>query len=197
MVTDSAIVGEALDDIAALGERINAEMTEIAYDLRPHHLDTIGLSKTIESMVRRVGKACDIEFATDITPIDGLFPESSHIHIFRIVQEAVSNVVKHSKATQAKVTMTRGATSVEIRVEDNGKGFSLVPLDAATTTKHGFGLVGMRERARILGGRVEISSSARTGTRRCDITSRVRHGEEIRIVIVPDHPFFRDGLQER
>jgi signal transduction histidine kinase len=164
MVTDRTAVGEALDEIAAIGERINAEMTEIAYDLRPHHLDTIGLSKTIESMVRRVGKACEIEFATDITPIDDLFPESSHIHIFRIVQEAISNIVKHSKATQTKVAITRGATWVEIRVEDNGKGFSPVPLDAASTTKHGFGLVGIRERARILGGRVEIHSSARTGT---------------------------------
>jgi signal transduction histidine kinase/ligand-binding sensor domain-containing protein len=163
-VTDREAVAEALAEIASLGERINAEMTEIAYDLRPHHLDTIGLSKTIESMVSRVGRACDIKFATDITPIDDLFPESSHIHIFRIVQEAVSNIIKHSKATHAKVAITRDATSVQIKVEDNGTGFSPEPFDAASPTKHGFGLVGIRERVRILGGRVEIQSSARTGT---------------------------------
>ena len=98
---------EAFGEIAALAERINAEMTEIAYDLRPHQLDTIGLSKTIESMVRRVGRTCDIQLTTDIASIDDAIPEASQIHVFRIVQEAVSNIVKHSDASCAKVTITR------------------------------------------------------------------------------------------
>jgi signal transduction histidine kinase len=62
------------------------------------------------------------------------------------------------------VAITRDATWVQIKVEDNGKGFSPAPLDAASPTKHGFGLVGIRERVRILGGCVEIQSNARTGT---------------------------------
>ena len=68
--------------------------------MRPHQLDTIGLSKTIENMVRRVGKACDIQLAAEIASIDDDLSESSHIHVFRIVQEAVSNIVKHSGATR-------------------------------------------------------------------------------------------------
>jgi len=139
-------------------------MKEIAQGLRPYQLDKIGLSKTIEKMVQSVGKACDLDFATDIAPIDDLFPNSSHIHIYRIVQESVSNIIKHSKATRAKVTIARNASSVQIRVEDNGQGFDPERVDVGTRTGQGFGLMGIQERARILGGKVEIRSGARDGT---------------------------------
>ena len=155
---------EAFGEIAALAETVNTEMKEIAYAVRPHHLDTIGLSKTIETMVTRVGRACDIQLTADIIPMDERVPEASHIHIFRIVQEAVSNIVKHSGATRANVIVARGPGSIVITVEDNGRGFSPDALDAARLAMHGAGLVGIRERARILGGRVEIHSNARTGT---------------------------------
>ena len=164
MATDRTAVDEAFAEIAGLADRINADMTEIAYDLRPHQLDTIGLSKTIESMVRRVGRTCDIQLATDIASIDDAIPDASQIHVFRIVQEAVSNIVKHSEASCANVTITRRATSVEIQVRDNGRGFRSEGLDAARSTAHGAGLAGIRERARIIGGQAVIQSSAETGT---------------------------------
>ena len=100
----------------------------------------------------------------DIASIDDAIPEAAQIHVFRIVQEAVSNIVKHSEASCAKVTIVRRATSVEIRVQDNGMGFRSDGLEAARSTAHGAGLVGIRERARILGGQAEIQSSAETGT---------------------------------
>jgi signal transduction histidine kinase len=100
----------------------------------------------------------------DISPIDDLFPQHSHVHIFRIVQEAVSNVVKHSRASHARAVVAKVATSVQITVEDNGAGFSPEMLDAMRSTRNGFGLRGIRERARIFGGRVDIQSSAQTGT---------------------------------
>ena len=84
-------------------------MKEIAYAVRPHHLDTIGLSKTIETMVTRVGRACDIQLDDGHHPAGRPVPEAAHIHIFRIVQEAVSNIVKHSGATRANVIVAQGA----------------------------------------------------------------------------------------
>ena len=87
---------------------LNAEITEIAYAVRPHQLDTLGLSKTIETMVRKVGKACNIQLSADIGFIDDAFPEATHIHLFRIVQEAVSNIVKHSAATRGKRDRVQG-----------------------------------------------------------------------------------------
>ena len=118
--------------------------------------------------------------------------------MFRIVQEAVSNIVKHSEASCAKVTVVKRATSVEIRVEDNGMGFSSDASRGRTARRHGAGLVGIRERARILGGQVEIHSSAETGTTvavTLPLERRDAWMSEVRIVIAEDHPFFRDGLR--
>jgi signal transduction histidine kinase/ligand-binding sensor domain-containing protein len=161
---DPESVKESLREIGAVAERADAQMKEIAYGLRPHQLDTIGLSKTIDSMVRRVGKACEVEFTSDIECVDDLFPPGSHIHIFRIVQEAISNIVRHSKASHAKAIVARVHGSVEIRIEDNGVGFSADRFTMAGIVPDHFGLVSMRERARILGGRVEFVSSPGTGT---------------------------------
>jgi ligand-binding sensor domain-containing protein/signal transduction histidine kinase len=161
---DPAGTRGALAVIGVVAERIDRQMKEIAYGLRPHQLDTIGLSKAIEGMARRVGQACDVEFTIEIEPIDDLFARNSHIHVFRIVQEAVTNLVRHAKAGRAKVVMATHAVWVEIRVEDNGTGFSPERFDATGSAMQGFGLASMRERARILGGRVEILSSLGTGT---------------------------------
>jgi signal transduction histidine kinase len=76
----------------------------------------------------------------------------------------VSDVVKHSDATRSRVSITMCNRSIEIKVEDHGKGFSLESVPMTQPARHGFGLIGIRERARILGGRVEIQPSAPTGT---------------------------------
>ena len=164
IVADQAAANDAFEEIGMLADRINAEMKEIAYDLRPHQLDTIGLTKTIENMVRRVAKSCDINFVMEIPFIDDRTPEESRIHVFRIIQEAVSNLVKHSQATRAQITVVPGDASVELIVQDNGVGFSPTTVTPSHSVTHGAGLVGMRERARMLGGRVDIHSSAQSGT---------------------------------
>ena len=161
MVMDRAAVEEAFDGIAALAEQVNAEMTEIAYAVRPHQLDTIGLSKTIEAMVRKVGRACNIQLSAEVDVIDHALPEAAHIHVFRIVQEAVSNIVKHSAATRGRIAVSLGPRALDITVQDDGRGFSGDAPDAAGPRVHGAGLAGIRERARILGGHVDIQSSAR------------------------------------
>jgi signal transduction histidine kinase/ligand-binding sensor domain-containing protein len=157
-------IGLALDEIASLAEQMRAEMKHLAYDLRPYQLDKIGLSKTVEKMIQRVGQSCHLEFATDIDCIDDLVPQDLHIHIYRIVQESLSNIVKHSKATRAKVTITKQDRSIQIKIEDNGQGFDPDRVDSSTPTGQGFGLMGIHERARILGGKVEVRSTPRAGT---------------------------------
>jgi signal transduction histidine kinase len=163
-LTDNDAVKEELDEITFLAEKIYGEMKEIAYDLRPYQLDKIGLSKTIERMVRRVGRACEIDFVTDIAEIDDFFEKDSQINIYRIVQESVNNIIKHSKATRARVTIKRGAGSVEISIEDNGEGFRLEPIDPTDPAKKSFGLMGISERAKMLGGEVEVRSDHGQGT---------------------------------
>jgi signal transduction histidine kinase len=165
VAADRQAVEAAFDEIAALAEGVNAEMTEIAYAVRPHQLDTIGLSRTIEAMITKVGRAYGgLQLEADIAPIDDRFPDASHIHIFRIVQEAVNNIVKHSQATSGRIAISRNGRSVEITVQDDGTGFGPDQLEHARSTSHGAGLVGIRERVRILGGRVEIRSGVPRGT---------------------------------
>jgi signal transduction histidine kinase len=148
----------------AVAGQIDAEVKDIAYGLRPYQLDRLGLSKTIRAMVQRIGDTCGIACAADIAPIDRACPESAHIHVFRIVQEAVNNIVKHSQATRATVTVVRDGGSIVIRIEDNGTGVGPEATAADLPANGGLGLAGIRERAHILGGTVDILSHAGAGT---------------------------------
>jgi signal transduction histidine kinase/ligand-binding sensor domain-containing protein len=155
---------KTLEEIVADAGQIDAEVKDIAYGLRPYQLDRLGLSKTIRAMVQRIGDTCGIACAADIAPIDRACPESAHIHVFRIVQEAVNNIVKHSQATRATVTVVRDGGSIVIRIEDNGTGVGPEATAADLPANGGLGLAGIRERARILGGTVDIRSHAGAGT---------------------------------
>jgi signal transduction histidine kinase/ligand-binding sensor domain-containing protein len=161
---DRDAVGKELEEIAGVAERIDAEVQAIAHGLRPYQLDTIGLSKTLDRMAHRVASAGRITCVTDIARIDDALPAGSQIHIYRIVQESLNNVVKHSKATQVQVTVARERNSLKVRVEDNGIGFRSPDRDGASAVDHGFGVTGMRERALMLGGMMEIQTSPGGGT---------------------------------
>ena len=99
----------------------------------------------------------DLEVALDVeVREDSLDPELKTA-LYRLVQEALTNVAKHARASRVDVTVEQGAGEVRVRVTDDGRGF-----DYAEPTE-GFGLAGMRERAALMGGRLEVESSG-TGT---------------------------------
>jgi len=160
---------EELHEIGLLAEKTSAELREIAYDLRPYHLDKVGLSATIDGMIRRVGRTCEIAFATDIANIDDCFRREAGIHVFRIAQEAVSNIVKHSRARQARVTIRRAGGRVEMRIEDDGQG--LTNGNGADGARRTFGVMGMMERARLAGGDADVAPRPGGGTA---VTARFR-----------------------
>jgi signal transduction histidine kinase/ligand-binding sensor domain-containing protein len=159
-IGDKEAVGDQLDEIGTSVSEAIDEVREIAHNLRPILLDRLGLTKAIESMLRRVGDANQVEFKYEIAPLDGVFPKEAEVNFYRIIQESVNNIVKHSKATQAAVCVARMDGAVSVAVHDNGKGFD--PDEAARTG--GFGLIGITERARILGGETAFRSSPGSGT---------------------------------
>jgi len=161
---DNPALGRELDEIIAVADKAYAGIKEIAYDLRPYQLDIIGLSKTIDGMVKRVARTSGIAFTADIENIDAAIDPRMRIHLYRIVQEAVSNVVKHADARRASVTIARSRGSIEVRIEDDGRGFWPPPEDHAGADAPGFGLVGMRERARIIGAELSIRSAPGQGS---------------------------------
>ncbi len=147
-----------LGEISEMASQAIDEVREIAYNLRPFHLDELGLTKAIESMLERVSKSSAIDFVSEIDLIDGFFPKDAEINFYRIVQECVSNIVKHSGATEAAVSIKRRNTVLQLSVWDNGKGFDTDSLAAKRAGQSGFGLAGIAERARILGGKIVIES---------------------------------------
>ncbi len=158
---------------ALVGKTVDA-MRRIAEDLRPGMLDDLGLAAAIE---HHVGKfidsttiACDFAMShEDFEVEDGVATA-----LFRILQEALTNVARHADATQVKVRLDDLGQEMRLIVEDNGRGLPQQPNKERQT----YGLLGMRERVKILGGRLEISSQPGHGTR---IEAHIpkQHGEGV------------------
>lgn len=163
----------ALTAIDSLAGRAYDEMKDLAYNLRPYHLDKIGLTRTLEGMLRRVSRACGYEIAADLDDIDDLVPADARIGVYRIVQEGVSNIVRHARATEAEVRIRRVARGIEIEIRDNGVGFPPATDGAETGGSGSVGLANLKERARTLNGEVAIES-------------RASHGTTLRVRLAPD-----------
>ncbi len=155
---------EALNEISGTASEAIEEVREIIYDLRPYQLDKIGLRKTLLYMIEKVAAASNIEFTTRIDDIDDLFDYDSEIVFYRIIQECLNNIVKHSRAAAASVTIERAERVVSLKIEDDGRGFT-PDSTAAESKAGGFGLTGIGERVRMLGGNQTIESAPDGGTK--------------------------------
>lgn len=151
-----------LTEISMAATQSIEEVREIAYNLHPYQLDRLGLTKAIESMLKKVSEASSLDISIALDPIDGILPKESEINLFRVVQESVNNIVKHSAATEARVTVRKHFPFVRIEISDNGRGFAADSIDGARSP--GLGLKGIRERVRILGGKCAIQSLPGEGT---------------------------------
>ena len=106
------------------------EVRTISYNLRPHHLDQLGLTTTIRAMIEKIAESSGIAMSSELDDIDGVFPPADEITIYRIVQESLNNVVKHSRADEAHVAVRCHEHHVEITIRDNGQGFAPRPSNA-------------------------------------------------------------------
>ena len=153
-----------LDSLWHQTNGIIAGVRRMSQDLRPATLDRLGLLPSLEWLASNVkehsGISVDVVAEGDQRRLD---PEIELV-LFRIAQEALSNVRRHSHATSARVTAEFGDSAVRISVEDNGQGFH-VPAGIGDLAKHGkLGLAGMRERARLANGEVTVVSEPGKGT---------------------------------
>ncbi len=158
---DETATRTQLEEISATVSYTIEEVRNIARNLRPHQLDRLGLTQAIKSIVNNVATSSAVSFVSEIDPIDGLFTPEAEINLYRIVQEGVNNIVKHSRATEALVAVRREEEAIQLVVQDNGRGFNSETADA---NGGGFGLTGIVERARMLGGRAAFHSAPGKGT---------------------------------
>lgn len=147
---------EAIADQAAVAIK---EVETISYDLRPYQLDRLGLTKAVLSLIASFERSSTVRIECSVDNMDDFFPKDTEINVYRIVQEALSNVLRHAEATVAGFTVTRTGSSLRLILQDNGKGFTL-----AEGKGSGLGLVGIHERAEALHGRAFIESVPGQGT---------------------------------
>jgi len=157
-------VAAELQEVRATTIEALMELRRLAQDLRPRILDDMGLVPALEWLADDLAEQDGIEARVEV---DGTLPrlsEEGQLLLFRIAQEALRNIGKHSGASEATLSLRAYDDRLEMRVADNGEGFTLPKAvgDLAATGK--LGLLGMHERARLLGGTLDIRSERRKGT---------------------------------
>ena len=149
-------VDDDLDRAASLAKDIDTELDFLAWELRPAVLDDLGLASALESLATSVARRAGIDVALEVAP--GLPPLAADVElaVYRIAQEALTNAVRHSGCTRARVWVSAAHGAVYLRVADDGHGLGGLP-------RSGGGVRGMRERALMIGGRLLLGVSDEGG----------------------------------
>jgi signal transduction histidine kinase len=152
-----------LEETLELVQEVVGEARQVIHDLRPTVLDDFGLAAAVRLQVATL-RADGLEIALEESLGDGRLPQEVETTLFRVAQEALTNIRKHAQAMKARVVLDRLGNAVRLLVSDEGRGF--VPKGTAATNGRGekVGLSGMRERVSLLGGTFELHSEPGRGT---------------------------------
>lgn len=151
--------GITLNQVIVMVRDTMEETRRISSNLRPSILDDLGLLTAIRSVCReyqRIYEVIHIESILDVE--ESRIPDSLKIIIYRVLQEALNNIVKHSGADQVDISLKKNEHGLEFIIKDNGRGFDLKKDHLGSGNKGGMGLVGMSERVLLSNGRFDISS---------------------------------------
>jgi two-component system sensor histidine kinase DegS len=156
----------AKTELSGLKSAVNSTLQEtrrFIFDLRPMILDDLGLEPTLRRYLQQFTENNKIEAGVTINGLNGRLPGQLEVAVFRIVQEALTNVKQHAHATHAQVTVEASDDSIQITVEDDGAGFNVE--DAKLRDSKKMGLATMRQRVDMFGGQLNIESTPGRGSR--------------------------------
>jgi PAS domain S-box-containing protein len=153
------------ESIIVFIDQVIESARRLSRDLSPAILEDLGLSAALRSMVDEFTARSNIKVSLDLEDVDDLIPAEKQILIYRIIQESLTNIGKHSKSQQVSLAIERGEGEVTLVVEDYGRGFDVKEVSARYSLEKGLGLAAIGERTRMLGGYLEISSSKGKGTK--------------------------------
>ncbi len=156
---------DLLTEARALTVRILEELHRLIFDLRPSVLDDLGLLSAIRWYAERHLEPRGIAVRCEFSGIDARLPPELETALFRVAQEAITNIAKHSRAETVLIQCFERGDQIVIEVEDDGRGFSPESLPPPAARERGLGLLGMRERVELFGGTIEIDSAPGSGTR--------------------------------
>ncbi len=137
----------------------------LSYDLSPAILEDLGLQSALKYLISGVSKHYTITHSFEVEDLDHLFPSDLQIIIYRIFQECLTNISKHARATEVSIVVKEDNDILSMTLEDNGVGFEPALLLTRRVSGRGLGLAALDERARMLGGTLEIWSQPGIGTR--------------------------------
>lgn len=156
---------EPLQGIVPMIQRAVEEVRRISMDLRPSTLDDLGILATIAWYCREFQATYHgIGIEKEIRIEENGVPESLKTVIYRVLQEAMNNVAKHSNADLVRIYLVKTDGTINFTIQDNGRGFDLEQERSAGNTRRGFGLASMRERTELAGGSFSIESGKGAGT---------------------------------
>jgi PAS domain S-box-containing protein len=165
VVGPGGTVGPRLERLQEVAERLDAEVGFLAWELRPAVLDDLGLPEAANAFVAEWSQHYEIPAELHVAGFtDRRLEAEIETHLYRIMQESLNNIVKHAGASEVTVLLKWADDGVALIVEDDGNGFDPVAEASARTAGKGLGLLGMMERASLIGGSVEIESTAGSGT---------------------------------
>ncbi len=165
-INSPAVQGEVRENLLRVSSMVQdtiEEIRNVSSALYPHQLENLGLKKALESMVGKIASSSGIKFRMNIEDIDGIFSQEAEINLYRIIQELLNNIFKHSGASEASVEILKYPTYIIVKVSDDGIGPDSAGR-ARGMNDGGFGLQNLSERIRLLGGKMKIDSKSQKGT---------------------------------
>jgi signal transduction histidine kinase len=156
---------KSLQEIAALTEQTIENLRRLTRALRPIYLEDLGLVTALEMLASETGQTLNIPVEFQRQGVEKRLDPTTELALYRMAQEAFSNIARHAQASQAALKITFSSSGVAIQVTDNGKGFNVPKSPAEFAPGGHYGLLGLHERAELIGARLEIDSAPGAGTR--------------------------------
>jgi PAS domain S-box-containing protein len=164
---DQAVLKQSCTEILGFTDQIIDNVRRMTRGLNPSALEALGLRAAVKQMVREFGELADITVQTDLAPLERIYDRDTQTGLYRIVQEALTNITKHALATHVviKVVADEDRRFTRVVVEDNGQGFDCKKVHSAEGGEKGMGLAAMQLRSRMIGAELAIQSQPGQGTR--------------------------------
>jgi len=165
MEVDLVRTKEELGELKQIVKNGLQEVRRIIFDLRPMALDDLGLAPALNRFRETFQEREGIQVELTIIGVERQLHSSLEIALFRLIQESLSNIKKHAQAKEAIVRLEFAPNKINVMVEDRGKGFAVDKFYNEVREQESFGLLGMQERVKILGGEMQVKSTPGKGTK--------------------------------
>jgi two-component system sensor histidine kinase UhpB len=156
---------QSFTELEELTEKTIDNLRRVTRALRPIYLEDLGLLAALEMLTREVSQIAGIQVKFSASGVEQRLSPKVELALYRIAQEALSNMARHAEASRASVNLTFNPETVLLEVEDNGRGFAVPKSPAEFTPKGHYGLLGLFERAELIDAELRIESAVGQGTR--------------------------------